>query len=181
LEARTDGSRADHVAIMVAVIGVVLPMRDPPTGRQTTLLSEFMACPLYSGVVVRARGGRMVGNDGVMDKRRVVLVVTCLAVAALAVVLMLMRWEQANKVATSLSALAGVAAVGVAIWAAFPRPVGTTIRVTNSGKAIAGRAGGAQTGVRASADLVVGDITVRRSGDANATGDGNAATGVELN
>ena len=47
------------------------------------------------------------------------VVVTCGVVAVLAVVLVVLRWDNANKVAVIVSALAAVAAVGVGVWTAL--------------------------------------------------------------
>ncbi|MGH3380756.1 MAG: hypothetical protein ACRDP6_39085 [Actinoallomurus sp.] len=128
-------------------------------------------------------GGRLV-DDGDMSVRRVVLAVTCVVVAVLAAVLAavfgLLSWDQANKVATSVSALAGVAAVGVAVWAAFPGSAGAKIRVVGSGRAVSGRGGTAVSGVRAPATEVSGEIGVERSGDADASAGGDAVSGTDL-
>ena len=72
---------------------------------------------------------------------------TALAVAVLAAVLGVLRWDDANKVAVVVSALAAVAAVGVAIWAALPTSLsGKVIRVSRTGRATAGPGGQANTG-----------------------------------
>ncbi|XVQ06497.1 hypothetical protein ACQP1W_27990 [Spirillospora sp. CA-255316] len=105
---------------------------------------------------------------------------TCFAVAGLAAVLGMLRWDQANKVATSVSALAALAAVGVAVWAAVSRPNRGTVRVSDSGNATAGRGGTASTGVRGPADGRAGDVVVERSGDADASAGGEASTGADL-
>jgi hypothetical protein len=55
-----------------------------------------------------------------LSGRRIAAAATAAGVAVLAVVLMAMRWNAASKVAVIVSALAAVAAVGVAIWAALP-------------------------------------------------------------
>jgi hypothetical protein len=110
--------------------------------------------------------------------RRVVLVMTCVIVATLAVVLTVLRWEQANKVATSASALAGVAAVGLAVWAAI-RGSSARVRVSNTGKATSGPGGKAVTGM---SGPVAGaeEVVVDRTGDADASGGGDASSGVQL-
>ena len=63
---------------------------------------------------------KLTGHDIDMGARRIVLMGTAGVVAVLAVVLVLLRWDTANKIAVVVSALAAVAAVGVAIWAALP-------------------------------------------------------------
>ena len=55
-----------------------------------------------------------------MSVRRLVLLLTALAVAALAVVFAWLGWDQAGRIATVLAGLAAVAALGVAVWAALP-------------------------------------------------------------
>ncbi len=55
-----------------------------------------------------------------MSTRRLVLLLTALAVAALAAVFAWVGWEQAGRIATVLAGLAAVAALGVAVWAALP-------------------------------------------------------------
>lgn len=57
---------------------------------------------------------------GDMTAKRVALVVTCVVVVGLAVVFGLVQWDRANRIAVVVSALAAVAAVGVAVWAALP-------------------------------------------------------------
>jgi membrane protein YdbS with pleckstrin-like domain len=58
-------------------------------------------------------------DDEDMSVRGLAPLVTCVIVVVLAVVFGVLSWGEANKVATSVSALAGVAAVGVAVWAAW--------------------------------------------------------------
>ena len=119
-------------------------------------------------------------DDGGMGKRRMALVVTCVVVVLLAMVFGVLSWDQANKVATSLSALAGVAAVGVAVWTALPGSSGSRIRVVGSGRARSGPGGRAVSGVRASAEKASGDVAVKRSGVADASGGGDAVSGVDV-
>jgi hypothetical protein len=106
---------------------------------------------------------------------RVVLVITLLLVAALGAWFAVVRWEDANKVATAASALGAVAAVGVAVWAAMrsPRPEGR-VRVRGTGSAVARGGGSANTGV-----IGGGTAQVRNTGDAEADG-GDANTGVRM-
>jgi hypothetical protein len=96
-------------------------------------------------------------------------------VAILVAVLVVLRWDDANKVAVGVSALAAVAAVGVGVWAALPGSSSRgRIRVSRTGDAVAGRAGRANTGVIGKGQ---GDIRVDKTG--NASG-GDANTGVRL-
>jgi hypothetical protein len=116
-------------------------------------------------------------------KRRMVLVATGGLVAVLAVVLMLLRWDSANKIATVVSAVAAVAAVGVAIWAAVPiTSAGKGVRVSRTGRAVAGAGGRANSGFTGPAASGSSDVLVDRTGDADAsTGKGgNANSGIEL-
>lgn len=96
--------------------------------------------------------------DAVMGARRWVLVVTAVVVRAVAV----------------------TAAVGVAVWAALPGlPPQANVRVSNTGRAVAGRGGRANSG--ASGKAPQAQIQVDRTGEADASkGDGEANSGVEL-
>ena len=86
-------------------------------------------------------------------------------------------WDQANKTAVVVSALAAVAAVEVAMWAGFRSSGASSVLVEDTGNATAGRGGRANTGVRDAGKL--GSLEVRRTGDAKVAGDGDANTGVE--
>src|SRR5215469_14923917 len=102
-----------------------------------------------------------------MTFRRVVIAGTAGVVAVLAAVLMVLRWDDANKVAVLVSALAAVAAVGVAIWAALPAVrSGGKIRVLRTGRATTGAGGRANTGVSGPAGSLQGDVRMDRTGDA---------------
>jgi hypothetical protein len=115
-----------------------------------------------------------------MNARRSVLGGTAGVVAVLAVVLVFLRWDDANKVAVVVSSLAAVAAVGVAIWAALPAVSGRGIWVSRTGKATAGRGGRANTGLSGSPGAVSGESRVDRTGDAKAPEGGDANTGIDL-
>jgi hypothetical protein len=115
-----------------------------------------------------------------MGTRRVVLMITGVLVAALAGVLPALQWEQANKIATAISALAAVASIGLAAWAAIPG-ARTTIRVSNTGKAISGRQGKAVTGIEGRSAQLTGDISIDHTGDADASKGGEAGSGIQLN
>ncbi|MEV7907710.1 hypothetical protein [Streptomyces anulatus] len=113
-----------------------------------------------------------------MGARRGVLAVTCVVVAVFGVVFTVIQWEQANRIATSVSALAALAAVGIAVWAALPgTPPGTRIRVSGTGRAVSGPGGQAVSGAVAAA---AGEIVVERTADADASEGGEATSGVRL-
>ncbi|SCG54837.1 hypothetical protein GA0070560_10958 [Micromonospora halophytica] len=105
-----------------------------------------------------------------------VLLATGALVALLAATFVVLRGDSADKVATAVSALAGVAGVGVAVWAALSAVrAGSRARVT--GRATASGAGYANTGI----DAPAGDATpmeVSRTGDAVAGDDGQAISGI---
>jgi hypothetical protein len=107
-----------------------------------------------------------------------VIVVTAAVVVVVAVVLAVLRWDEANKLASALSALAGLAAVGVGVWAALPGSALGRIRASRTGKAVARRGGSANTGVSGKGDAA-GDVRADHTGDADASG-GDANTGVRL-
>ena len=110
-----------------------------------------------------------------------VLMVTAGVVAVLAVLLVVLRWDSANKVAVVVSALAAVAAVGVAIWAAMPSLSGKGWRVSRTGRATAGPGSRANSGVSGSAGSLPDDVLVDRTGDADASNGGDANSGIQLN
>jgi hypothetical protein len=119
--------------------------------------------------------------DGVrMSTGRVALLVTCVVVAGLGTWFALSRWDDANRIATVASALGAVAAVGVAVWAAFRAPAPErSVTVSDTGNATATGGGKAVTGVTGRGESV-GTVRVERTGDAKSSGDGDAVTGVEL-
>jgi hypothetical protein len=98
-----------------------------------------------------------------MSGRRVVAVSTCGVVAVLGVVLVVLRWDDANKVAVVVSALAAVAAVGVGVWAAYPSAGRSGARVRRTGK-VSGR--GSNSGISGTAGSLPDGLRVDRSGDA---------------
>ncbi|MEU0304341.1 hypothetical protein ABZ252_33560 [Streptomyces sp. NPDC006175] len=110
-----------------------------------------------------------------MTTKRVVLVVTCVVVAALGWVFAITQWETASRIATVVSALAGMAAVGIGIWAALPGPDRAGVVVRDTGAAQAEGAGRAVTGYQGSGPA--GSVTVERTGDAGTTGGGDAISG----
>lgn len=107
--------------------------------------------------------------------KRVVLIVTCVVVAALGWVFTVTQWETASRIATAASALAGVAAVGVAIWAGLGGFGQAEHVVRDTGPVTTGGAGNAVSGSRRR--RARGAVTVERTGEARATGDGDAVSG----
>jgi hypothetical protein len=108
-----------------------------------------------------------------MSARRVSILITCLVVAVLAIVLVVVRWDDASRIATIISALAAVAAVGVAVWAALA-PTGARARASKTGAAVArGRGSRANTGVTGPAGAA------EQTGDARAAEGGSANSGIE--
>lgn len=114
-----------------------------------------------------------------MTVRRVVLLVTALVVAVLAVVFVVVRWDDANRIATAASALGAVAAVGVAVWAALPAGRrGPSAHARRTGAARAVGSSYANTGVTGSGGGH--DASAVGTGDADAAAGGDANTGVRL-
>jgi hypothetical protein len=114
-----------------------------------------------------------------MSSRRVVLGITGLVMAALAVAFMVVRWDRADRIATAVTVLTGVAALGITAWAALPRGrQEPEIRVSGSGKATAEDGGSAVSGVSGLAGSGPGRAEVTDSGDAHASGGGDATSGV---
>jgi hypothetical protein len=114
-----------------------------------------------------------------MSARRVVAAATAVLVAVLLVVLMVLHWNAANKVAVVVSALAAVAAVGVAVWATLPAVRTGGMWASRTGRATAGPGGRANSGVWGPAGSLPDDVRVDRTGDAEASG-GDANTGVQM-
>lgn len=117
-----------------------------------------------------------------MTGRRMTLLATCLVVAALAVWFAIAKSDNASKMATFISTLAAVAAVGVGLLAAWPGvSSGTRARASRTGRAV-GRGGGtATTGIIGSAGHESADLRVDRTGDAEASDGGEATSGIHLN
>jgi hypothetical protein len=118
-----------------------------------------------------------------MSMRRVVMIGTAAVVAVLAVVLVVLRWDAASKVAVVVSSVAAVAAIGVAIWAALPAvSPGRAVWVSRTGRANAGLGGGrANSGLSGRASWLPNVVRVDRTGDADAPSGGDANTGIQLN
>ncbi|MGK3202803.1 hypothetical protein [Amycolatopsis sp. MEPSY49] len=114
-----------------------------------------------------------------MTVGRVALLVTCVLVAGLGTWIAIARWEDANKVATAVSALGAVAAVGVAVWAVVRTPrTSKAIVVTDTGKAKSASGGHAVTGVTGTPGH--DSVRAERTGDAESSGGGDAVSGVQL-
>jgi hypothetical protein len=114
-----------------------------------------------------------------MKLSRWILVVTLLVVAGLGFWFAVARWDDASKVASVLSALAGVAAVGVAAWAAL-RVSTPASRITVKGTGDAtSDSGEANTGVRGTSVPEGSTVKIQKTGDARTTG-GDANTGLHL-
>ena len=116
-----------------------------------------------------------------MNGRRIVLLTTCLAVAGLGMWLTLVKWDSASKIALVASTLAAVAAVGVALWAAWPtsRPL-SGVRVSRTGKAVAKTNSSATSGIVAPAGERLGPLEADRTGDADANDGADATSGIKL-
>lgn len=116
-----------------------------------------------------------------MNLRRAVLLITSLAVAGLLAWLAVAKWDSASKVATVVSALASVATVGVAAWAALPASARAwDISASRTGKAVARRSSQATTGVKAPAQAVDGTVRAEQTGDAAASDGSDATSGVKM-
>ncbi|MGH3176679.1 MAG: hypothetical protein ACRDPF_22805 [Streptosporangiaceae bacterium] len=107
------------------------------------------------------------------------LLATAVVVVVLAAIFMVVRWDTANELAVVISALAAVASLGVAVWAALPAVSGRGIRAIRTGQATVGAGGEANTGYKGPSGVQPGEITVDRSGDASAPEGGSANTGIE--
>lgn len=119
------------------------------------------------------------GDDVLVNARRVVLIVACLVIAGLAVVFLVTERDESVWIATVVSALVAVAALGVALWAALPSTV-RGVRVSGTGSATAGRGGRAVSGYVGTAGQPPTLVDVSKTGDADATAGGNAVSGVEM-
>ncbi|QXJ26598.1 hypothetical protein AGRA3207_003682 [Actinomadura graeca] len=107
---------------------------------------------------------------------------TGVLVTGLAVVLLVLGWDDARKVAAIVSTLAAVAGVGVAILALLPGGVsrGPRAEVLGTGRASSGRGGHANSGFLGRSRSHRGDVRVRRTGDADASQGGDANTGIRF-
>jgi hypothetical protein len=109
-----------------------------------------------------------------MNVGRIVLYVTCAAVAVLCGGFALLNWDIAVRWATVIAAVAAVAAIGVAVWATIRGPSG--VQASNTGSATVGPGGKANTGIRGKVE----SAKVNNTGDAKAGKDGEANTGITL-
>ncbi len=103
--------------------------------------------------------------------------VTCLVVAGLSVVFLVTERDESSWIATVVSALVAVAALGVAVWAVLPSAA-LGVRVSGTGSATAGQGGRAVSGYVGSADDASTPVEVSETGDADATAGGDAVSGV---
>nr|WTA70845.1 hypothetical protein OHB51_17515 [Micromonospora sp. NBC_00855] len=110
------------------------------------------------------------------SRRHIVLLITGLLVAVLASAFVVLRWDSADRIATAVSALAGLAAVGVALWAALPT-ARSGVRARETGAMWARGAGYANSGIDAPASDTT-PMEVSRTGDATAGDGGQAITGI---
>jgi hypothetical protein len=118
-------------------------------------------------------------DDVGVSAHRIVLTGTAGVVGVLAVVLALLRWDSANKIAVVVSALAAVAAVGVAIWAALPAMSPRQgMRVSRTGGTVAGLGSPANPEVSGTGDSLPGDLRVERTEDPEASDGRDASTGI---
>ncbi|ESU48607.1 hypothetical protein K7395_21380 [Streptomyces filamentosus] len=109
--------------------------------------------------------------------RRAVLMWTGLAVAVLAGVLSFLSWDRADQVAGVVSAVVGVAALGVGVYGALGPPRGPDVQVSGTGRAVSRGGGEANTGFVSPAPTTApGSVSVSDTGDAEADG-GGANTG----
>ncbi|MFH8691398.1 hypothetical protein ACH4EC_31575 [Streptomyces anulatus] len=103
---------------------------------------------------------------------------TGLAVAVLAGVLSFLSWDRAGQVAGVVSAVVGVAALGVSVYGAFGPSRGPDVQVSATGRATSRGGGDANTGFVAPASTTPpGSVSVSDTGDAEADG-GSANTGL---
>ncbi len=114
-----------------------------------------------------------------MPARRAALLITGLVVAGLGALFAVSEWDRASRIATLVSALAAVAAVGVAVWAALPGAA-AMIRVTNTGSAAARAGGKAISGLAGPTTGLPDRVEVDHTGEADASRGGDATTGVDL-
>jgi hypothetical protein len=114
-----------------------------------------------------------------MSAGRAVLILTALAVAALAAVFAIVGWDQASRIATVLAGLVAVATLGVAVWAALPGRYPAGVRVSHTGSARASKGGIATTGLSGIAHPA-GPVEVEHTGRADATESGEATTGARI-
>ncbi|WP_433125373.1 hypothetical protein ACQPWW_22700 [Micromonospora sp. CA-240977] len=110
------------------------------------------------------------------SRRHLVLLITGLLVAVLATSFVVLRWDSADRIATAVSALAGIGGVGVAFWAALPA-ARSGVHARETGMARARGTGYANSGI----DAPAGDTTpmkASRTGDATAGDGGQAISGI---
>jgi hypothetical protein len=122
---------------------------------------------------------------GMKTARRLTIIVTCVVIVGLTGWFVLLQWDRASWLATIVAALAAVAAVGVAVWAALREPSSGTkiLEARGTGDAVANSGGDANTGIKAGVDSEVppaSSIRAADTGGASATRRGRANTGIDL-
>jgi hypothetical protein len=117
-----------------------------------------------------------------MSTRRVVLLVTFLAAGGLLAWLTVVSWDDASRIATIASAVAAVAMIGVAVWAALPATAARgRSRASLTGEAVAkGSGSSANSGIIAPAGSS-GEQAAHRTGRADAADGGQANSGIRWN
>lgn len=117
-----------------------------------------------------------------MNRQTLVLILTAAVVACLGAWFVLASWDHANRVATVLSALGALAAIGVAIWAALRgSSVRSSINAKGTGDATAMGSSSANTGIRVSKSDHSGRMEVKDTGKARADDGGDANSGIDQN
>jgi hypothetical protein len=111
--------------------------------------------------------------------RRLVLLLTALAVAALAAIFVWVGWDQADRIAVVVAGLVAVGALGVAVWAALSGERSARVRVSHTGRARASKGGIATTGLSGTPPPTR-PIEVEHTGPAEAGEGGEATSGARL-
>lgn len=103
--------------------------------------------------------------------------------ATLAMVFAWVGWDRADQVASVVSSLVGIAALGIAAAAAWPLARGGNqrdVRVGKTGRSVARGQGRANTGIKGRAGNIAGRVRAKSTGDAEASGNGEANSGIRL-
>jgi hypothetical protein len=125
------------------------------------------------------RSGKL-GGDGIeVSKRRLVLLLTVLAVVALAGVFAVVGWDQADRIAIVVAGLVAVAALGVEVRAALLGEPTAGVQVKDTGSARASKGAIATSGLSGTAPSA-GLVEVEHTGSADASESGEATSGIRL-
>lgn len=146
--------------------------------RRTAVRRDRAPDLLGQGDPVRRLTGSM-GDDVGVTLRRVVPVVTGLALLVFAMLFFLLRRDDASWLATFVSTLAAIAGLGITVHAVAVAQPGTSVRVSRTGRAKSAQGGRAISGFVGPASSTSGRVEVGRTGDAEASG-GDAVSGAEL-